>query len=109
MKHGREIDTVILGYRTEPQFGLVVGLHFKTMRNKPVAFVEKGISEAELRAFLEIAGQIRTKTDQRTQWIEPRLCARVRYLDRMDRHELKMCQFQGFLFEKRPEDCFWVR
>lgn len=109
VKHGREIDTVILGYRTEPQFGLVVGLHFLTMKNKPVAFVEAGINGAEQRAFLEIAGQIRTTADLRTQWIEPRLCCRVRYLDRTDRHELKMCEFRGFLFEKRPEDCVWVR
>ena len=42
IKNWKTIDTVILGYRTEPQFALVVGLNFPTVRNKPVAVVEFG-------------------------------------------------------------------
>ncbi|GMA62060.1 DNA ligase [Alicyclobacillus fastidiosus] len=55
VKNWREIDTVILGYRLNPQFGLIVGLNFPTVQNKRVATVELGFKPEERQAFLGIA------------------------------------------------------
>lgn len=124
VKNPKLIDAIILGYRTEPRFGLVVGLHFRTVKFKPVGLVEAGIGEQEKQAFLAVAKQLhrtaaapsRAKpeayplaaSDARTQWIEPQLCCRVQYLDRSERHELGATTFKGFLFDKSPEDCYWT-
>ncbi len=69
---------MILGYRTEPQFGLIVGLHFLTMYNKPVATAEFGFKLEEKLAFLEIVRQIHTVKDRYAQWVEPWLCCRIK-------------------------------
>lgn len=108
VKHVRSIDTVILGYRTKP-FALVIGLHFRSMNNKPVGTVADGLSLADKQAFLAIAEQLHTEKDRQTdtQWIAPRLCCRVDYLDRTDMHHLRTTYFRGFLPQKRPEDCVW--
>ncbi|WP_246293927.1 ATP-dependent DNA ligase [Paenibacillus planticolens] len=108
IKNFKTIDTMILGYRTEPQFALVVGLHFKTVRYKPVGIVEFGFGVDDKRAFLEIAKQIQIKMDKETYWIEPRLCCRIQYQDRTDHHQLRMTIFKGFLFDKDPESCYWT-
>ena len=107
IRHVQEIDTVILGYRTEPRFALVVGLQFRTVKNKPVGVVEAGISTAEQEAFLEIAQGIRTKEDGPTQWVQPVLCCRVSYREMSEMHRMKETSFRGFLFETRPEECRW--
>ncbi|WP_246358706.1 ATP-dependent DNA ligase [Paenibacillus phytorum] len=88
IKNFKTIDTIILGYRTEPQFGLVLGLHFKTVKYKPVGIVEFGFRMDDKRAFLEIAKQIQTRIDKKTYWIEPKLCCRIQYLERSDQHQL---------------------
>jgi bifunctional non-homologous end joining protein LigD len=106
IKHFKSIDVVILGYRTNP-FGLVIGLNFRTVKNKPVGVVEFGFKPEEKRLFLELAKQIHTVKDQKVQWIEPRLCCGIKYLERTDTHQLRMTVFGGFLFEKNPEDCTW--
>lgn len=108
IKNYKTIDTIILGYRTAPEFSLVVGLHFPTVRYKPVATVHIGISPEEKAAFLEVAKQLLTEKDRNTQWIEPRLCCRVQYLERTELHYLRMVSFKGFLFDKNPDDCKWV-
>ncbi|RXT06533.1 DNA ligase [Ammoniphilus sp. CFH 90114] len=108
IKNYKEIDTVILGYRTIPEFSLVVGLNFPTVKNKPVATVHIGMSPEEKTAFLQIAQQILGKKDRNTQWIEPRICCRIEYLERTDLHYLRHVSFKEFLFDKRPEDCIWV-
>jgi bifunctional non-homologous end joining protein LigD len=108
IKNWKTIDTVILGYRLKPYFALVVGLHFPTVRNKPVATVEYGFKPEEKLAFIEIAKRIHTVKDKHTQWIEPKLCCRIQYLERTDNHHLRTVSFQGFLFGKDPEDCRWV-
>lgn len=106
-KNWREIDCVILGYRLDPHFGLVVGINFPTVRNKPIAIVEWGFKPEERLAFLELAPQLHTHTEQNIQWIEPRLCCRVQYLERTELHYLRHVTFKGFVFDKRPEDCIW--
>lgn len=108
IKNYKTIDTIILGYRTVPEFSLVVGLHFPTVKYKPVATVHIGISPEEKAAFLQVAKQILTEKDRKTQWIEPRLCCRIQYLERTELHYLRMVSFIGFLFDKNPDDCKWV-
>jgi bifunctional non-homologous end joining protein LigD len=107
IRHTQEIDTVILGYRMEPRFALVVGLQFRTVKNKPVGVVENGITVAEHQAFLEIAKGIRTQKEGRTQWVQPVLCCQVSYREMSEMHQMKEATFHGFLFEKRPEECRW--
>ncbi|KRF18640.1 hypothetical protein [Paenibacillus sp. Soil787] len=108
IKNFKTIDAIILGYRTEPQFGLVLGLHFKTVRYKPVGIVEFGFRVDDKRAFLEIAKQIQTRIDKKTYWIEPMLCCQIQYLERTDQHQLRTTIFKGFLFDKDPENCYWT-
>jgi len=108
IKNYKLIDTVILGYRTLPHFQLVVGVHFRTVPNKPVATVECGIKPEEREAFLTIAKPLHLNKEKLTQWIEPRLCCRIQYQDRTDTHHLRNTSFKGFLFDKRPEECNWT-
>ncbi|WP_236288995.1 hypothetical protein [Paenibacillus allorhizoplanae] len=108
IKNFKTIDTIILGYRTEPQFGLVIGLHFKTVRYKPIGIVEIGISENDKKAFLEIARQLQIRMEKQTFWVEPKLCCRIQYQERTDQHQLQTSIFKGFLFEKDPENCYWT-
>ena len=108
IKNWKEIDTVILGYRTKPQFGLIVGLHFPTMHNKPVATVEFGFKPEEKLAFLEVAKQIHTVKDRYAQWVEPRLCCRIKYLERTESHKLRIAVFESFLPGKDPSECRWI-
>ncbi|MFD0698254.1 RNA ligase family protein [Paenibacillus sp. GCM10027628] len=108
IKHFKTIDVVILGYRTNP-FGLVIGLQFRTVKNKPVGIVEFGFKPEEKQLFLGLAQQLHTATDNKTQWIEPRLCCRIEYLERTDSHQLRTLVFRGFLFDKKPEECVWGR
>ncbi|MDF2961740.1 MAG: hypothetical protein K0S39_3475 [Paenibacillus sp.] len=107
IKHFRTMDTVILGYRTEP-FGLVIGLNFRTVKNKPVGVVEFGFRPEEKQMFLHLAKQLHKEKDRKTQWIEPRLCCRIEYLERTDTHQLRTTVFREFLPDKRPEDCIWI-
>ncbi|MBB3111083.1 bifunctional non-homologous end joining protein LigD [Paenibacillus phyllosphaerae] len=107
IKHAKRIDAIILGYRTEPRFGLVIGLHFRTVRNKPVGIVESGISEAARKEFLALAHPLHTSSDGRTQWLEPLLVCTIQYRDRSDTHQLGDTEFIGFRFDKRVEDCSW--
>ncbi|GMA66014.1 DNA ligase [Alicyclobacillus fastidiosus] len=108
VKNWRQIDTVILGYRLNPQVGLIVGLNFPTVQNKRVATVELGFKPEERQAFLGIAKQLHTRMDKDVQWIEPRLCCRVQYLERTEQHHLRTVSFKGFLFDKQPNECKWV-
>ncbi|MGB8955873.1 MAG: hypothetical protein WCC10_10905 [Tumebacillaceae bacterium] len=55
---------MILSYRTEPQFALIVVLNF--VRNKPVAVDEFGFKSEKKAAFRAIAKQIHTQTAQHT-------------------------------------------
>ncbi|SDO28978.1 bifunctional non-homologous end joining protein LigD [Paenibacillus sp. yr247] len=106
IKHFKSIDVVILGYRTNP-FGLVIGLNFRTVKNKPVGVVEFGFMPADKELFLVFGKQLSTATDEKTQWIEPRLCCRIEYLERTDTHQLRTTVFRGFLLDKKPEECIW--
>ncbi|SFU94855.1 hypothetical protein [Alicyclobacillus macrosporangiidus] len=108
IKNWKEIDAVILGYRREPQFGLVVGLHFPTVRNKPVAVVEYGFKAEEKTAFLEVAKEIHTAKDRDVQWIAPVLCCKIQYLERTERHHLRTVAFRGFVPGKDPAECRWI-
>ncbi|NOU92433.1 DNA ligase [Paenibacillus sp. LMG 31456] len=107
INHVKTVDVLILGYRTNP-FGLVIGLNFRTVRNKPVGVVEDGFEQQDKQQFLELAQQLHSSQDQKTQWIQPGLCCRIEYLERTDMHQLKATVFKGLLFDKRPEDCIWI-
>ncbi|TBL81119.1 DNA ligase [Paenibacillus thalictri] len=104
--HPRTIDAVILGYTTNP-LALRIGLHFRTVANKPVGVVKDGIKPQEAAAFLKTAVRLHTFSNHGTQWIEPCLCCRIQYLDSSELHQLQDITFLGFLPEKRPEDCMW--
>ncbi|WP_274652023.1 RNA ligase family protein [Paenibacillus humicola] len=108
IKHFQTIDAIVLGYRTDPRFGLVIGLHFRTVKYKPVGVVEFGFQPDEKRAFLEIARQLHTVKDNKTQWIEPKLVCRIQYLERTDRHQLRTTVFKGFQFDRNSDDCYWT-
>jgi bifunctional non-homologous end joining protein LigD len=106
IKNFKLVNTVILGYRENP-FALMVGMNFRTVKNKPIATVEFGMSPDEKMAFRKIANDMHTKHDGKTQWIEPALCCRIQYLERTELHNLRITSFKEFLFDKRPEDCIW--
>ncbi|MFB9325638.1 DNA ligase [Paenibacillus aurantiacus] len=109
VKHPVEIDAIILGYRMLPVFAFVIGLHFRTVRFKPVGLVEAGISAEQRAAFLGIvAGGLHAKQEGTTQWLKPALCCRIEYRDRSDWHELSGTTFKGFLPDKRVDDCMWT-
>jgi bifunctional non-homologous end joining protein LigD len=108
IKNWKTIDAVILGYRKEPQFGIIVGAHFPTVRNKPIAVVEFGFRPNEKAAFLRAAEQIHTVKESHVQWIEPVLCCRIQYLERTERHHLRIVSFKGFLPDKNPAECTWA-
>ncbi len=105
----KTIDTIILGYRTEPQFGLVIGLHFRTVKYKPVGVVESGFSTDQQMAFLEeIAKELHTHVEKQIQRIEPKLVCRIQYLERTDHHQLRTTSFKGFILDKSPDQCYWT-
>ncbi|WP_231506528.1 ATP-dependent DNA ligase [Paenibacillus sp. UNC451MF] len=106
IKHFKIIDTVILGFRTNP-FALVIGLQFRTVKNKPVGVVEFGFSPEDKALFKVLAKDLYTESDKRTQWIQPKLCCRIQYLERTDTHQLRTTLFKQWLFDKKPEDCIW--
>jgi len=107
IKYVKKIDVIILGYRIEPHFALVVGLNFRTVTNKPVAIVEHGFKPEEKLVFLELARNLHIGEDDRTIWIEPRLCCQIEYLERTDHHQLRTTMFRGFLFDKQASECMW--
>lgn len=106
IKHVKTIDVEILGYRIDP-FELVIGLNFRTVKHKPVGVVAEGIAAADMALFVALAAPLVMEKEGNMQWLEPRLCCRIDYLDRTDRHQLMMTTFRGFLWDKRPEDCVW--
>ncbi|AFH64425.1 ATP-dependent DNA ligase [Paenibacillus caseinilyticus] len=106
IKHPRLIDTVILGCRSEP-FELVVGLQFRTVKNKPVGLVSKGLTVEDRDRFLQAARELRVRQEGGVQWIEPRLCCRISYRDRSEMHQLEDTEFLAFLWDKQPEECVW--
>jgi len=106
IKNFQTIDTVILGYQTNP-FSLIVGVHFQSMKYKPVARIEHGFTPEEKQAFFTIAKSLHTKKNGQTQWIEPNLCCKIQYLDRTDNHHLRITSFKGFLPAKNHEECVW--
>ncbi|WP_238546084.1 DNA ligase [Tumebacillus flagellatus] len=107
IKVPHEIDCLILGYRPDPPFALVLGLHFPTVPAKPVGTVEQGITPEEAAAFTEIAARIHIRRNGAVQEIQPRLCCRVQYRDITEMHQLRQTAFHGFLVDKNPEDCCW--
>lgn len=106
VKHVRTIDVIVLGYRIDP-FELVLGLNFRTVPNKPIAVVSSGLQEADKQQFLQGATFLHKQMERGTQWLEPRICCRIRYRDRTDSHQLKRTEFVQFLWEKQPEACIW--
>lgn len=107
LKHWQRLDVVILGYRRQPHFALIVGAHFPTRRNKPIATLEFGFTQADKTAFLAIAPQLHTMRENDTQWVEPKLCCEVQYLERSARHQLRIATFKRFLPNKDPATCLW--
>ncbi|MEC0229023.1 ATP-dependent DNA ligase [Paenibacillus alba] len=106
MKHDKTIDVMILGYREEP-FSLVIGLHFRTVKNKPVGVVSDGFSQADKNLILSLSKELHTVKEANTQWIRPELCCRIDYRDRTDKHQLRMTVFRGLLQDKRAKECVW--
>ncbi|WP_426447423.1 DNA ligase [Paenibacillus sp. S-38] len=106
IQHPRLIDAVILGYRADP-FELVIGLHFRTVKNKPVGKVAGGLTPEDRSRFLALAQGLWTRKEGGIQWIEPRLCCRISYRDRSEMHQLGGTKFISFLWEKEPEECVW--
>lgn len=87
IKHWKQTDAVILGYRTEPQVELLVGMYGAGGKIVARGTVEYGMTPDEKCAFLQIAKQIHTTAGKGIQWIEPRLCCRVQYLKRTEKEK----------------------
>lgn len=85
IKHWKQHDAVILGYRTEPQVELLVGVYGATGKIVARGTIEYGMTQDEKRSFLQIAKQIHTTAGKGVQWVEPRLCCRVQYLERTNK------------------------
>ncbi len=101
-------NCVILGYTLRP-FELIVGAHFGDRDYKPLAKVKRGIHPEEMEAFVGVVDQIHLWKDRNgIQWIEPRLCCKIRYLDATDDDQLRIVNFEHFLIEFDPDDCQWV-
>lgn len=107
IKNFQIADTIILGYQINP-FAIIVGMHFPTVKFKPVAKVESGFSSEEIRTFLKDAKGMHKRKTGKTQWIEPNLCCQIQYLDRTDNHHLRITSFKGFLHAKNPDSCLWT-
>ncbi|MCZ8518851.1 MULTISPECIES: ATP-dependent DNA ligase [Paenibacillus] len=106
IKHRRTVDTVILGYREDP-FALVIGLQFRTVKNKPVGSVARGLTEEDRSILLRLAEGLLTHEERGTRWLEPRLCCRISYRDRSAMHQLGETEFHSFLLDKTPQECVW--
>jgi len=108
LRHPRELDMFILGYRVEPQFALLCGVHFPTVPNKHIATVRTGIGPAEREAFLQAIRDVPVQQAGDTYWMEPTLCCRVEYRDLTELHQLLDTRLLHFLFNKSPADCTWA-
>lgn len=106
IKHAQRIDAVILGYMTDP-FRLMIGLHFRTVKNKPVGTVQAGLELEHRDWFLEQFKQDAVRQEGDVYRVEPRLCCRIEYKDRTDMHQLQHTRFVSFLPNKRADDCVW--
>lgn len=78
------------------------------MSLRPVTTVEVGFTPEEKIAFRRNAPQLHALRDDKVQWIEPRLCCRIRYLDRTENYNLRIATLEEFVFYKNPDDCRWV-
>lgn len=102
----RQLDTVVMGYRFNPTFALLVGTYVGDQL-KVVAAVELGLSPEVKRTVREVARSIATTCTDTVQWLEPVICARIRYRERTERGSLRMAVFDAFLFGSKPEQCRW--
>ncbi|MFD2611899.1 ATP-dependent DNA ligase [Paenibacillus gansuensis] len=107
LHHERMVDGIILGYRTAPGFALMLGLHFRTVRYKPVAWVEQGIDGPEAEKLLGMLKRLETVREEGMNRVEPILCCRFSYTERGWMHKLSGTKYVCFLPGKRPEDCLW--
>lgn len=105
IKHWKQTDAVILGYRTEPQVEMLVGVYDAAGKIVVRGTVKYGMTPDEKSAFLQIATQLHTSASKGVKWIEPRLCCCVQYLERTETGNLRHASFKKFLFEKQPEEC----
>ncbi|CAG7621835.1 DNA ligase [Paenibacillus allorhizosphaerae] len=106
IKHTQTIDAAIVGYRTNP-FQLLIGLQFRTVKNKLVGTVQAGLEAEHREWFFEQIQRDGIRQEGDTFWVEPRLCCRIQYKDRSDTHQLRYTRFVSFLPDKRVEDCVW--
>jgi bifunctional non-homologous end joining protein LigD len=105
-KHARTIDAVIVGFRDEP-FQLMVGLQFRTVKNKPVGIVHSGFTPDDREWFMARTKTLITGKEGAAWRVKPLLCCRIQYKDRSDTHQLRHTSFVQFLPEKQPEECIW--
>lgn len=104
-KHFKLLDVVILGYREENPFTMIVGARTQKGNYKPLANVEFGFKPEEKAAFKKIAKQIIRSKTREIIWLDPRLCCTIQYLEKTERGSLRITSFKGFNFNKSPEDC----
>lgn len=109
LHHVKSIDVMILGYRTEPRFALLIGLNFRTVKNKPVGIVESGFRPSDIQRFFHLTAAFNKQEDGQIQWLERRLCCRIEYRGHTELHQLQSAAFLAFLEDKRPETCVWGR
>lgn len=107
IKLWKTMDTCILAWRQQPRFGILVGARFQSGL-KALAWVENGFSDVEKQAFKRIARGITLREEKSIYWIEMGIVARVKYLERTERHTLRLATFERFIFDKKPEECIWV-
>lgn len=87
-----------MGYRFKLTFVLMVGTYVGDQL-RVVAAVELGLNGEVKKAVREVSRSIATKRTEAVQWLEPVICARIRYRERTERGSLRMALFDQFLFE----------
>lgn len=97
----RQVDTVVMGYRFKPTFALLVGTYMGDQL-RVVAAVELGLNAEVKKAVREVSRSIATTRTDTVQWVEPVICARIRYRERTERGALRMAVLDEFLFGRKP-------
>ncbi|SNX54708.1 non-homologous end-joining DNA ligase [Thermoanaerobacterium sp. RBIITD] len=113
LKHFITINAVILGYRTD-KISLILGLYDENDKIVPIGSVESGISQIELKAFIDVANDIKTNNDfyhlkeKNIQWIKPAIVCKVKFMEWSENFKMRAPSFIEFVYDVKPEECSFV-
>jgi len=109
-KHYFTLNAVIIGYRTD-KTALVLGLYNEENKIVHIGNVESGISQKELTAFMEVAKDIKVKSnfygikESNVQWIMPVLVSKVKFMEWSENFKMRAPSFLEFVYDAKPYDC----